>query len=113
MSISSIQATEQKNLPNLKRMSRDAFKTNQDSTCFCSSSPAELNYERGLEVSAVLHHGSYIRFGCLQFVFSILTYENEDLKEELKEQKSTTENNENNEIKEEEKDIVKTESEEM
>jgi len=69
MSISSIQATEQKNLPNLKRMSRDAFKTNQDSTCFCSSSPAELNYERGLEVSAVLHHGSYIRFGCLQFVF--------------------------------------------
>jgi len=42
--------------------------------------------------------------------FSILTYENEDLKEE---QKNSTKNNENNEIKEEEKDIVKTESEEM
>ena len=88
-------------------------KNQEEFSCFCSKSPAEFNLAKGCEVSAVLHHGSYIRFGCLQFVFSILTYENEDLKEEQKEQKSTTKNNENNEIKEEEKDIVKTESEEM
>merc|ERR1719273_341694 len=94
MSISSIQTSEQKSLQNLKRMSCNAFKTNQDLTCFCSSSPAELNYERGLEVSAVLHHGSYIRFGCLQFVFSILTYENEELKEEKTKNKKNFENNE-------------------
>ena len=49
------------------------------------SSPAELNYERGCEVSAVLHHGSYVRFGCLQFVLSILSYENEEIKEEEQE----------------------------
>jgi len=64
------------NFANLKTMSCDPFKTNQDLTCFCESSPAQFNFEKGCEVSAVLHHGSYIRFGCLQFVFSILTYEN-------------------------------------
>merc|ERR1739844_180727 len=77
MSITTVQKGEQKNLSNLKRMSRDAFKTNKDLTCFCTSSPAELNYERGCEVSAVLHHGSYVRFGCLQFVFSITNYEDD------------------------------------
>ena len=63
----------------LRKMARNAFKEEEESqTCFCSKSPANLNYERGCEVSAVLHHGSYVRFGCLQFVFSILTYGNED-----------------------------------
>ena len=35
-------------------------------------------FQLGCEVSAVLHHGSYIRFGCLQFVFSITNYEDDD-----------------------------------
>ena len=55
------------------------------------SSPAELNYERGCEVSAVLHHGSYVRFGCLQFVLSILSYKNEEIKEEKQEEKEENE----------------------
>ena len=37
MSITTVQKGEQKNLSNLKRMSRDAFKTNKDLTCFCTS----------------------------------------------------------------------------
>lgn len=71
--------------PRMKRMSSNAYKENEEKPCFCNSSPAELNFEKGCEVSAVLHHGSYIRFGCLQFVFSVLTYEREeDLKPETK-----------------------------
>jgi len=27
---------------------------------------------QGCEVSAVLRHGSYLRFGCLQFVFTVM-----------------------------------------
>jgi len=106
MSITTVQKGEQKNLSNLKRMSRDAFKTNKDLTCFCTSSPAELNYERGCEVSAVLHHGSYVRFGCLQFVLSILSYENEEIKEEEQEEveEKTTEPD---------TEMIKKESEEM
>ena len=72
------------------------------------SSPAELNYERGCEVSAVLHHGSYVRFGCLQFVLSILSYENEEIKEEQQEEKE-----ENEKTTELETEKIKKESEEM
>ena len=72
------------------------------------SSPAELNYERGCEVSAVLHHGSYVRFGCLQFVLSILSYENEEIKEEQQEEKE-----ENEKTTELETEMIKKESEEM
>ena len=28
--------------------------------------------DQGCEVSAVLRHGSYLRFGCLQFVFTVM-----------------------------------------
>ena len=31
----------------------------------------------GCENSAILHHGSYIRFGCLQFAFTIVDYIND------------------------------------
>ena len=72
------------------------------------SSPAELNYERGCEVSAVLHHGSYVRFGCLQFVLSILSYENEEIKEEEQEEKE-----ENEKTTDFETEMIKKESEEM
>ena len=59
-----------------KKMAKNARKI-EEFSCFCTSTPAELNFEKGCEVSAVLHHGSYIRFGCLQFVFSITNYEND------------------------------------
>ena len=66
-------------------MSKNAFKNQDDFACFCNSSPAELNMDKGCEVSAVLHHGSYVRFGCLQFVFSILTYNgNEEVEDQPK-----------------------------
>ena len=32
----------------------------------------------GCENSAILHHGSYIRFGCLQFAFTIINYSNDN-----------------------------------
>jgi hypothetical protein len=57
---------------NIKRMAAEA-KTGEK-LCFCTKSAAQVNYEKGCETSAVLHHGSYLRIGCLQFVFCILTY---------------------------------------
>ena len=75
----------------LKRMAKNSHVQAEDQGCFCPSSIAELNYEKGCEVSAALHHGSYIRFGCLQFVFSILTYDNEI--EETKKEEDTIQNN--------------------
>nr|CAH7741061.1 unnamed protein product [Callosobruchus chinensis] len=38
--------------------------------CCCSSSQDEL--EKGWEGSAILNHGSLLRFGCVSFVFSIV-----------------------------------------
>ncbi|KAB7495405.1 PHD finger protein 12, partial [Armadillidium nasatum] len=37
-----------------------------------SKSSTNIHKENGWEGTAVLHHGSYIRFGCLKFVFSIV-----------------------------------------
>ena len=36
---------------------------------------ATFQLNHGCETSAVLHHGSFIRFGCLQFAFSIIDYQ--------------------------------------
>ena len=39
----------------------------------------ETTVDGGCENSAILHHGSYIRIGCLQFAFTIVDYiENEN-----------------------------------
>ena len=52
--------------------------------CNCSDSIQRtmslLNDEMrgGCENSALLHHGSYVRFGCLQFVFTVVDYTNND-----------------------------------
>lgn len=44
--------------------------------CHCDTSIAKmLTQAQGTENSAVLHHGSYLRIGCLQFVFSIMEYQ--------------------------------------
>ena len=32
----------------------------------------------GCETSAVLHHGSFLRFGCLQFAFCVIDYQEND-----------------------------------
>ena len=91
----------------LKRMAKNSHVQAEDQACFCPSSIAELNYEKGCEVSAALHHGSYIRFGCLQFVFSILTYDNEDI---IKEE--DTKQNDEDETKEEMAEMDMTETDE-
>ncbi|KAK6640697.1 hypothetical protein RUM44_012394 [Polyplax serrata] len=42
--------------------------------CYCQPSELFSSYPAGWEGSAVLYHCSYIKFGCLQFVFSIADY---------------------------------------
>ena len=50
--------------------------------CNCSDSIQRtmnnMNVEGGCENSAILHHGSYIRFGCLQFAFTVIDYSSEN-----------------------------------
>ena len=51
--------------------------------CSCTTSVARLLTEaKGCENSAVLHHGSFLRMGCLQFVFSIMGSPDEEKVEE-------------------------------
>ncbi|PRD30792.1 UNVERIFIED_CONTAM: PHD finger protein 12 [Trichonephila clavipes] len=42
--------------------------------CKCKTSNSNLVENTGWEGTALLHHGSYIQCGCLQFVFSITEY---------------------------------------
>ncbi|CAL1260887.1 unnamed protein product [Larinioides sclopetarius] len=42
--------------------------------CKCKTVPSNLVEEAGWEGTALLHHGSCIQLGCLQFVFSITEY---------------------------------------
>ena len=62
-----------------KNMKKMAANVEADFACHCQNSPAELNTMKGCEVSAVLNHGSYIRIGCFQFVFTIANYGEDDL----------------------------------
>lgn len=73
---------------NLKKMSANThqFSSNEREwkACSCTDSIQKtmnaLNGEYsagGCENSAILHHGSYIRFGCLQFAFTIVDYTND------------------------------------
>jgi hypothetical protein len=40
--------------------------------CYCAAEEAEgVGVGEGCENSALLHHGSRIRFGCLEFVFAV------------------------------------------
>jgi hypothetical protein len=39
--------------------------------CYCPQQEREEAGQAGCENSALLHHGSRIRFGCLEFVFAI------------------------------------------
>ncbi|RVE64470.1 hypothetical protein OJAV_G00126220 [Oryzias javanicus] len=54
------------------------------SLCGCKSSSSSLigSSGAGWEGTALLHHGSYIKLGCLQFVFSIAEFASKLLKEE-------------------------------
>uniref|UniRef100_A0A3Q2CP95 Uncharacterized protein n=1 Tax=Cyprinodon variegatus TaxID=28743 RepID=A0A3Q2CP95_CYPVA len=50
-----------------------------ESACSCKVSSSSLigGSGAGWEGTALLHHGSYIKLGCLQFVFSITEYADE------------------------------------
>ncbi|XP_061682589.1 PHD finger protein 12 [Syngnathoides biaculeatus] len=52
--------------------------------CSCKASSSSLigGSGAGWEGTAMLHHGSYIKLGCLQFVFSIAEFASKQLKEE-------------------------------
>ena len=51
-------------------------------TCKASSSSLIGGSGAGWEGTALLHHGSYIKLGCLQFVFSITEFASKQPKEE-------------------------------
>lgn len=53
-------------------------------SCSCKSSGSSLigGSGAGWEGTALLHHGSYIKLGCLQFVFSITEFASKQPKEE-------------------------------
>ncbi|KAL4647197.1 PHD finger protein 12 [Arapaima gigas] len=57
-------------------------------TCNCKASSSSLigGSGAGWEGTALLHHGSYVKLGCLQFVFSVTEFANKPLKEEEQEQ---------------------------
>ncbi|BFZ04666.1 hypothetical protein BsWGS_07705 [Bradybaena similaris] len=56
------------------RMSAHAFETYSPCGCKASSSSLISGNGAGWEGTALLHHGSYIKLGCLQFVFSIVDH---------------------------------------
>lgn len=55
-----------------------------DLLCTCKASSSSLigGSGAGWEGTALLHHGSYIKLGCLQFVFSITEFASKQPKEE-------------------------------
>ena len=103
-----------------KRLKTMAPPGDKDFACHCTKSAAEMNSPKGCEVSAVLKHGSYVRFGCFQFVFSIVNYGDEepgdtesqtDVKNEPAPAKDTTENHEEKmEVDKAKKDASKSDS---
>ncbi|KAM8853303.1 PHD finger protein 12 [Synchiropus picturatus] len=54
-------------------------------TCSCKGSSSNLigGSGAGWEGTALLHHGSYIKLGCIQFVFSITEFASKQPKEEV------------------------------
>uniref|UniRef100_A0A3Q1G5L1 PHF12 protein n=1 Tax=Acanthochromis polyacanthus TaxID=80966 RepID=A0A3Q1G5L1_9TELE len=52
--------------------------------CSCKASSSSLigGSGAGWEGTALLHHGSYIKLGCLQFVFSITEFASKQPKED-------------------------------
>ncbi|XP_070290309.1 PHD finger protein 12 isoform X2 [Salvelinus sp. IW2-2015] len=54
------------------------------SSCNCKASSSSLigGSGAGWEGTALLHHGSYIKLGCMQFVFSIVEFASKQSKEE-------------------------------
>lgn len=55
-----------------------------EAACGCKASGSSLigGSGAGWEGTALLHHGSYIKLGCLQFVFSITEFASKQPKEE-------------------------------
>ncbi|CAN9511209.1 unnamed protein product [Ophioblennius macclurei] len=63
-----------------------------EQTCSCKASSSSLigGSGAGWEGTALLHHGSYIKLGCLQFVFSITEFASKQPKEEQVSTRITT-----------------------
>uniref|UniRef100_A0A3P9CPE5 PHD finger protein 12-like n=1 Tax=Maylandia zebra TaxID=106582 RepID=A0A3P9CPE5_9CICH len=60
-------------------------------SCSCKASSSSLigGSGAGWEGTALLHHGSYIKLGCLQFVFSITEFASKQPKEDTTANTST------------------------
>lgn len=63
-------------------MSSQSGGTNLSCGCKASGSSLISGSGAGWEGTALLHHGSYIKLGCLQFVFSVAEYASKQPKEE-------------------------------
>ncbi|XP_064650463.1 PHD finger protein 12-like [Lineus longissimus] len=68
------------------RLTMSAHATEVRKQCNCKGSSSSLigGSGAGWEGTALLHHGSYIKVGCLQFVFSIVEQAPRDLSQERK-----------------------------
>jgi hypothetical protein len=47
-------------------------------SCKCKSSLTDLFNGKCWEGSAILNHGSHIKFGCLEFIFCVINYDQDD-----------------------------------
>lgn len=73
-----IYTLEERDLPSNARLPKKMSNSPQNGGCQCSQSPARLKGSgQGCEVSAIVQHGSYLRFGCLQFVFCIANHQSD------------------------------------
>ena len=54
-------------------------------SCKCKSSSTDLFHGKCWEGSAILNHGSHIKFGCLEFIFCVVEYDhvNEDINNKM------------------------------
>lgn len=70
-----------KEVTHMSCQSQDASVT----PCNCKNSGSRMigGSGAGWEGTALLHHGSHVKLGCLQFIFSIAEFANKPLKEEL------------------------------
>ena len=72
--------------------------------CHCTTSIARMLSE-GNEGSAVLHHGSYVRMGCLQFVFTVCDHQDE-CSGDGDETEARTDDEPKEEVKKEEEEVT-------
>lgn len=72
---------EEDNIPEPSKMPADIGKVDRRCSCRASSSSLIGGSGAGWEGTALLNHGSFIKFGCIQFTFSVLNFVSPPLKE--------------------------------